>query len=422
MIGPQAVVDAFIFALASIFTVISVAHIVLLWRARADFFVVVRSPRLACVIGVCMTTRYYFLTLVLVFGYTSHAHARTILLSPAWVVAEVATLLMAFRLLVMYYPSKRIRYGRCMNEKRLLRGLGYAYILTEGACWVAVAALDGARVKKVLVLLSQLAHGLVAIVTLCLCCELRNVRDLSNMSRDIRLAGIVMIVPFPMTLISSLVLRPGSLQDRYAMLAILALSHPPVVWILTIRPTRSVLGQAPERVAMTALRMRRGNSTRVAITELEHGVGDRRKSLRISMRMLAIMAFEPLRAAFGQFCHKSLCGESFQFIEDVFEFKNDPALDHEGDNKVGMFKGFGSFLGVVNDYIRDGSHSEINIGSKTKQGILDKATFQVYSSLNFQERREIFSEAEKEVLVILTENLLTKFILSRQYKEAVYSL
>ena len=73
--------------------------------------------------------------------------------------------------------------------------------------------------------------------------------------------------------------------------------------------------------------------------------------------------------------------QSFQFLVDVLDFKNEVVLGAEGDEKGGGFKGFGGFLAVVNDYIKDGSHSEVNVAFRTKRDILEYARFDAYSSL-----------------------------------------
>ena len=75
--------------------------------------------------------------------------------------------------------------------------------------------------------------------------------------------------------------------------------------------------------------------------------------------------------------------QSFQFLLDVSEFKEDILLDAaaNGENKKG-FKGFGSYSAIVNDYIADGSHSEVNIEFKTKCHIRKFAKFKDYASLD----------------------------------------
>lgn len=79
----------------------------------------------------------------------------------------------------------------------------------------------------------------------------------------------------------------------------------------TIRPPREFLRQTPGRMVMLLFRRGSRNLSRVAVTAaVEKSTARRsRTSCEDSSRLLGIMAFEPLRDAFGDFCHKSLCGE-----------------------------------------------------------------------------------------------------------------
>lgn len=67
----------------------------------------------------------------------------------------------------------------------------------------------------------------------------------------------------------------------------------------------------------------------------------------------------------------------------MYEFQNDIVLDAavNGEERKG-FKGFGGIVAIVNDYIKDGVHSEVNIESKTKRDITKHAKFKSYSSLD----------------------------------------
>lgn len=46
------------------------------------------------------------------------------------------------------------------------------------------------------------------------------------------------------------------------------------------------------------------------------------------------------------------------------------------------FKGFGGFLAIVNDYIKAGSHSEVNLESRTKGDIQKYSKFKAYALLD----------------------------------------
>lgn len=65
------------------------------------------------------------------------------------------------------------------------------------------------------------------------------------------------------------------------------------------------------------------------------------------------------------------------------EFEDDIVQDAavNGQEKNG-FKGFGGYLAIVNDYIKDGSHSEVNIEFRTKRDVLKYRRFEAYASLD----------------------------------------
>ena len=64
---------------------------------------------------------------------------------PATVAAEMALVMTAVRLLVMYYPEKRARWGRYMKEKLLIRALRLALVVMEIAVWSAAYSRGVAR-------------------------------------------------------------------------------------------------------------------------------------------------------------------------------------------------------------------------------------------------------------------------------------
>lgn len=70
---------------------------------------------------------------------------------------------------------------------------------------------------------------------------------------------------------------------------------------------------------------------------------------------------------------------------DVAKFKafDRGAGGDNGDGEVGVLAyDFAAFRTIVHDYIRHDAHSEINIGSTTKQSILSHVTFEAYRSLS----------------------------------------
>lgn len=413
--APQDILDGFIVGSAAVYSAVGMAHVVLIWRARKNFFVALRSPLLTCVSGVCVVSRYISAVSSFVFGGVKLANDVDMVSLPAIWVTKISIVLMAARLFVMYYPIHRPKYGCFTNEARLVHVLLWFYVLLEATWWLVAAIIGRSRVSRALVSFSLPPPLLTAVASTCILWRLRHVDDLINMSRDIRVVAIVLLVTFPLNLTGKMLLQPHSLQQKYTMIAYFTLSYTPIVWILNIRPAREILLQQPQRRLLPFFRRVSMQDARVGVAP-SASLNARRASCADSSRLSVIMAIGTLRAAFGEFCCRSLCGESFQFVEDVAEFNEYVLLEAEMDAK--KFKGFGGYVAIVNDYIRDSSHSEVNIDSRTKKEILKWCTFDAYSTLNIEERMTIFSRAEKEVLGMLADNLLNRFMLSEQYKKS----
>jgi len=62
-----------------------------------------------------------------------------LIIIPALWVGNSALVFWVIRLFVMYDPKKRKAWGRYINEKRMARGLCWAYAGMEAALWVAAA-------------------------------------------------------------------------------------------------------------------------------------------------------------------------------------------------------------------------------------------------------------------------------------------
>lgn len=413
MIRLQHVVNATFLILASVYTLASLAHIVLLWRARNDFVVVARSSRLACMCGLFVTVSYMGSTSVLLLAPERYVDVNIITFPMTWV-AYVSTILVAARLLVIYYPANRRRFGRYTNEKRMVRGCMYAYALTEISWWLTATFVSKTIIAEVALILICWASVFATVTALYIGVRLKNVKDLSNTSRDFRLVLGFLIVAIAFDTLSIFLLDPNISIERYITLALLTLSHPPIVWIMNIKPARVVLGKKPERVVVVALRRASTSTMRIFVTsELEKSPSHKYVSPSSHARFLAIMEFGPLREAFGTFCNRSLCGESFQFLEAVEEFQSEAPFEAEG-------KGFGMYSAIVKDHIENGSHSEVNVSSNTNSAILAYNKFNAFSTLNVNQRRQIFSAAASEIMHLLSDNLLDGFILSNEYKEVVY--
>eukprot|EP00752_Nemacystus_decipiens_P005641 g5104.t1 len=109
--------------------------------------------------------------------------------------------------------------------------------------------------------------------------------------------------------------------------------------------------------------------------------------------------------------------KSFQFLVDVAEFRQVVAAAHSTDAGESSKEDFNRCTLIVNEYIKDASHSEINIDGATKRRILGFYERSAYASLDVDGRKNIFSAAEKEITKMLADNLLEKFKATAECKE-----
>ncbi|CBJ33076.1 expressed unknown protein [Ectocarpus siliculosus] len=182
-----------------------------------------------------------------------------------------------------------------------------------------------------------------------------------------------------------------------------------------IRPIQEVLRHAgrnsiPKGVQMLlalSSRRRRGSSSTIGGEEVisdvtqnpsQHG----RESYVDSNRLAGIMNYLPLREAFGEFCQKSLCSER-----------------RRGEGGTNTHERVGGVAAMVNEYVKDGAPSEINISSNTKHNIMELTKIEAFASLDQDARKLIFVKAEREIRSMLEDNLMAKFLASAQYKRAV---
>ncbi|CAB1099917.1 unnamed protein product [Ectocarpus sp. CCAP 1310/34] len=433
------VIDALILVFSSAYALISLGYVATMWHLRKNFFIVLRSPILACTSGLGITVRYIVTIYGLVLG--RNLEILNLIGFPALLIAEIAVILTALRLFVMYYPSTRAKYGRVTREKPWACGLAATYLLVEMVVWLAAAMQGTKRVAVVMTNLAPLSAFVTLMAVVCLGRQLKRIHDLSNMGRDIRLVGIILLICLPV-FTAIRVLWGSILAFKYFFVIFITISHPPIVWILNIRPIQEVLHHAPRnsipkgvQVLLALSSRRRGGITSTIVGEAvtpdvsQNPSRHSRESYVESNRLAGIMNYLPLREAFGEFCQKSLCSESFQFLLDASEFRGvivegpvdgDANGSAEEENEAPTHtSGLGDVATMVNEYIKDGAPSEINIGSDTKRDIMELAKVEAFASLDQDARLLIFVQAEREIRRILEDNLMARFLASAQYKRAV---
>eukprot|EP00752_Nemacystus_decipiens_P009744 g8702.t1 len=410
----QTVVDAAIMAGAASLTAIGICYVVMMWRLR--------SPLLACTFGLAITLRYiaHVSEDILVWdedeGTVRDNGLLDLISFPPTVAALIAMVMTAVRLLVMYYPNKRAKWGRYIKERPLMWTLGLVWALLEIVIWYAAWKQGVTRIGDLIETIRVLYVIVVVVTALCLGFKLRHVHDSTNVSRDVGLTGRVLagilLLYLPVQTIPM-----SQLTYKYVHVAFVTIIHPPLVYVIVIRPVREILSAVPGHrrdccEAALAPRHRRTNSN--TLDEVDHSAVTQGRAVS---RLATIMNLPPLRAAFGEFCRKALCSESFEFLVEVSDFKAGVPMSGAGNDQV--THDFARYLVIVNSFIKYDSHLEINIGSDIKRNIMDYIKFEAFLMLEPERRREIFDRAEEEISKLLTLNLLGKFLASPEYKSAM---
>eukprot|EP00903_Cladosiphon_okamuranus_P016954 g15629.t1 len=420
--------DGFILAGVSVFALIATAYIAMTWLMRRNFYILLRSPMLTCTYGLIVVLRYlanvYEYVIIWRGDNIGNYGIPALLGYPTVLTALIALTMTAVRLLVMYYPSQRARWGRYVKEKVLIRALGCSWVLVQVGVWSAAWWVGIPRIASIVATVFRpLAIFGTVVMAAWLVYQLRNVHDSSNLSRDIGLVARVLVaVLVYFALIQAIPMTP--VASKYAMFAFLTVSNIPVLYVINIRPVREVLRHLPPDRRTDFQKLLAPRHRRTSGNAMDENSGDGRYSNSQGRavfvdgnRVATIMSFPSLKKAFGEFCRKALCSESFEFLVDVSKYK---AFDRSDEGvSAELSLDHARFLAIVNSYIKHDSHSEINIGSDSKRDIMDYVKFEAFLLLSAKRRKEIFNGAEAEISNLLADNLMSKFLASPEYTEVV---
>ncbi|CAM9540169.1 unnamed protein product [Ectocarpus fasciculatus] len=153
----ETVVDVLILMAVSSYTLVALYHAKVMWNMRKQFLIALRSPLLGCLCGVCSTVRSCSMTYVAaMYDYYGAEDSQTLKFtgafavneligSPASLVAIGALIAWAVRLLVLYDPMKRKRWGRYVREKPIAYALCLVYGGMEAVIWVFAALFGSDR-------------------------------------------------------------------------------------------------------------------------------------------------------------------------------------------------------------------------------------------------------------------------------------
>eukprot|EP00903_Cladosiphon_okamuranus_P016955 g15630.t1 len=384
--------DVFILVGVSVFASIAMAYIAMIWLMRRNFYILLRSPMLTCTYGLIVVLRYLanvYEYVIIWRGDNIGKYGIPALLGyPALLIALIALTMTAVRLLVMYYPSQRARIAS-----------------------IVATVFRPLAIFGTVVMAAWLFY------------QLRNVHDSSNLSRDIGLVARVLVaVLVYFALIEAIPMTP--VASKYAMFVFFAFANIPVVYVINIRPVREVLRHLPPDRRTAFQNLLAPRHRRTSGNAMDENSGDGRYSNSQGRavfvdgnRVATIMSFPALKKGFGKFCRKALCSESFEFLVEVSKYK---AFDRSDEGIcIEISLDHARFLAIVDSYIKHDSHSEINISSDVKRGIMDYLPFEAYLLLGAKRRKEIFNGAEAEISNLLEDNLMSKFLTSDEYNEVV---
>ncbi|CAN0191666.1 unnamed protein product [Ectocarpus sp. 4 AP-2014] len=132
--------DVLILAAVTTYSCYSLCHTAAMWKMRKQFFIALRSPALGCVHGVCGSLRCCSLTYICilydyygnaqygqVFKFTGAAAVAQLIGSPVSLIGVLALIAWVFRVIALYDPKQRKRWGRFIKDKRIARALCWTY-------------------------------------------------------------------------------------------------------------------------------------------------------------------------------------------------------------------------------------------------------------------------------------------------------
>lgn len=414
---------------ALIFTIVSLSHIAAMWALRKNFFMAVRSPLLANTSGLFAAIHSCVVIFDSIQGWTKIEEPGIITVYgvPMILTLFVGSYVMrGIRLLVIYEPKLRRRWGCYFREMNIFIGLIAPTLVFQMVAWAMVPIFGLDRVARVIdSYLVPLEIITILSAAALLARKLGRTEDLFNVSTEILVVGgialvsLVLYVPIVVVPMSDIVLK-----YLFGLWGAFSLQSP--VFITNIVPVRRMLHESADGYHECVNLFPYAPWTRLPNIRLAAAAGDpvRRNNRTPSQGshsstndLANVMAFLPLREAFQDFCQKALCSESVQFLSAVADFKEMVhALIADEETE------FEQFLSITQEFIQDLSPGEVNIGEEVKSEILIYARHDAYIELSVEEREMILVPAEKEIEKMLAENLLTRFKNSPQYKHIAEEL
>ncbi|CAM9691743.1 unnamed protein product [Pylaiella littoralis] len=421
----EVVLSAVMLTATVIFVAISISHMTVAWKLRKDLSVAVRSPRLGLLSGAVSTM---VLAISLFRVMLSPAQAAQIV---EGTVVEIITLpavcacftcaygLRAFRLLIMYNPHMRKRWGTILGESAMVKLLLAIYIVMEVVAWSASLVFGVDRIADCAFAVSM--SGALLTIGMCFTFvgSIRKIDDIFDLSLELQRVGAFalafLLLGYPIRYL------PFRFQ-RYNFILCLLLRYPSAVWFTNIQPTKALLRQKPwynrsEGIIHSLFpTVPQKMVNKVAVLARESTLLSPRSSkllasLPVGTDMTLMLSFPPLLEALQEFCQKALCSESLQFLVEANKFRT--SLQESAGSHDGVFK---DFAGIVDTYIKDNAAFEINVDYRTKKRFLAVAEEANFKETSSDTIAHILDDATKEIAKMLQDNLYHKFKATKQFQ------
>ncbi|CAN0081572.1 unnamed protein product [Ectocarpus sp. 12 AP-2014] len=410
--------------LTNAYCFVTLSHISATWVLRKDFYFAVRSPLLTTVSGLAgVLAGSTAVSRTVMFPGLQSLFILRIFSIPLTVLCFVVVyILRGLRVIVMYTPSRRQRWGRYLKkEAATVKVLLAAYVLVEVAAWIVVRHVGLARVATFMVTVVKIDTVVTLSASLALFGQLRRTQDVFRVSLEIQRAGACALLTSVMIMFLGSI--PAGVVEVYLVLFYTVRFHV-ILWITNIQPAREILerrGVTPNTRGIVAklfpyVPWRKHGGT-VAIDSAERMVlaaspHSSKSTVKVDAAMEEILLCPLLLEEFEEFCRKALCSESILFLKAARAY-NDSAYASTANEDTN----FALFMDIFDKYIKDGSPFEINIESKTKSFIMRRTDKEAFKQLPLDDVARGLDAAAKEVGKMLKENLYDKFRQTDQFKQ-----
>ncbi|CAN0132889.1 unnamed protein product, partial [Ectocarpus sp. 6 AP-2014] len=307
--------------LTTAYGLVSLSHITATWMLRKDFsFAAVHASPLVSVVPGRLVGEFvavWAVSRTVLFPGLRSLLVLQIVNIPLTAFCFVgAYIARGLRVLMMYTPSRRQRWGRHLKkEGATVKVLLAAYAIVQVAAWIAVQHVGLARVGSFMVIVAMIESLITLGASLVLFGKLRRTNDIFEVSLEIRKVGACALLTTVM--ITMLGFVPAGILDVYMILFYTVRFHV-VVWITNIEPAREILRySAAPRSRRTVLlpflpKLTKGEST-VAVDTTEDHVSISQRSIKTTVKLdetlQQILLSTPLLQAFKEYCLRALCGE-----------------------------------------------------------------------------------------------------------------